>query len=1210
MSIAAYSTVTLGDVVHFFVGEWSLALLFALSAFGLLAVYGFLVMVWDALGLVRHLVAGRRRAAEAGEQPKVLEAAVILSDPGMALHIAGVWVACRRAIQDAVRHRVTPVPALKRVHCPYCWAALLYKFNTDTALSYVQTLEAQFPHGPAGDSATHPSLRAVWVHQGCPFNPTTARADVGASDFTFFAYLLTSYHAALKRGLAKHCPDSVGGGVGAVCEGNKGEAKFRFTNKDLDVVLQSRDDPEIRREKLMQQLERAELELCEVAHTGDADTSWADLMEMDDLEDEIAYLRRELDDQSGGQPEGVRDDYAALLAAEKFARRAGRLVLEKEEACGRLIKQHATESCELLKQRLLQGEKLARAVLTTSEAEDRDFMRCLQVVEKRAPKGRLEGSAPVVVCDDTQHRVVHGEQAFSDEIQRLKEQSLSMIQAHWDVAAKMDDLVAGSVGQRAPSKGLPGAVLEAEMAGSQKYDLPVHAGVVMSATHAPRGATLAPYGPDAHLVFITVRHAWSEALQRFVDQPYKVGDMVQVHTQHREIVEARVEAVYAPPGVDAHYCYTSALAGPIPKLKFGAPAVGRAMDIVSAPLTVAPTFRGAKGVCTNLSDSHAYYNLTTTAGDCGFPVYQHNGQLAGIHVLGGVIVGGVRRNACVRLLWPKLPKKHTEVLPPFDPVPLAELQGDVAGPDFHLPEKFRCVDKLKFKGLRTDKDVSGLMPEHFWMKPSTAMNHAEVRKYKDVPKGNLHPETFAAAVAAATVLDAECLPPFIMPDEAVLREALEAMDKARSAGPTADALTADQYILALGQGDKAQGEDILVARTLRLWRSILHAGPSCDFKHPEVDVALLRSCAYWNVIGKQDGYKHKKLPVADPPGTGRTIQAPSLELKLLWRATLGLNDDAWVHRPDGWVHAGMDDDLPCSASVVDGLGKALGVIAADLTAFDRAMTAQMISSFFRVYLMRAAPGMPKAFAAYLTAITAAGPLLMSDGAVYLRKHGNPSGFMNTLRLNCVVHLMCLCYAVLRRLGSVDPQDAVDFIQHDAKVQMCGDDSRFFALTPRAFEVFDMRNEAKGYLDVWASELPWEVKLEGLVVFSEHHNLEERALMCPPMVSRRFLLMQGILWEPLVNISRALKRLSCAERRTPELEQALVQSAATTLALQIFWQLQGWYFSPALHYFLREYGDELDLGPMYGRVASLYENLPRQLGGLCTPSAERALMARC
>jgi len=296
------------------------------------------------------------------------------------------------------------------------------------------------------------------------------------------------------------------------------------------------------------------------------------------------------------------------------------------------------------------------------------------------------------------------------------------------------------------------------------------------------------------------------------------------------------------------------------------------------------------------------------------------------------------------------------------------------------------------------------------------------------------------------------------------------LDKQRSAGAIAAGLNAAQYITRLGEGDEALGTERIIDRTLRLYNVVSQPDLTPD------DEDFIRYMLYWSVIGKRDGYKAKKLPVHDPPGSCRTIQAPCLELKLLWLACFGDNDSTWVHREDSWVHAGENDDYPVTHHMVEVLRNAKGCIAADLTAFDRYMSAEMIAPFFMAYLSHFNPGVPDNLLRFLAQLTINGPLLMSDGTVYMRTRGNPSGFMNTLRLNCVVHLTCLAYVVMRRTGISDPLAVANIMHDEMYVQMCGDDSRHFALSDRAVDIFDLAHNGQAFLDVWADELPWEVKL--------------------------------------------------------------------------------------------------------------------------------------
>jgi len=85
-------------------------------------------------------------------------------------------------------------------------------------------------------------------------------------------------------------------------------------------------------------------------------------------------------------------------------------------------------------------------------------------------------------------------------------------------------------------------------------------------------------------------------------------------------------------------------------------------------------------------------------------------------------------------------------------------------------------------------------------------------------------------------------------------------------------------------------------------------------------------------------------------------------------------------------------------------------------------------------------------------------------------------------------------------------------------------------------------------------------------------------------------MDGILWEPLVNISRTLKRLSCAEQREGQdgLEETLIVSAFSSLSLPVYWQTRKFsqYYSPAIEYLVREYATEGILAAVRQRVHDL------------------------
>jgi hypothetical protein len=147
------------------------------------------------------------------------------------------------------------------------------------------------------------------------------------------------------------------------------------------------------------------------------------------------------------------------------------------------------------------------------------------------------------------------------------------------------------------------------------------------------------------------------------------------------------------------------------------------------------------------------------------------------------------------------------------------------------------------------------------------------------------------------------------------------------------------------------------------------------------------------------------------------------------------------------------------------------------------------------------------------------------------------------------------------------------------------------------EVFDLRNGMRAYLDTWDRYTPWpETKLEGMALFKPDDDLATRVAKVPPMVGRKYVLMHGIVFAPLLNVSRTLKRLSSAEKRSQQEELDLVNSAYASLALHLWWQSHGWYYSPAVEYFWREYHHLGDTRIITKRVAEMYRGECRQGAG--------------
>lgn len=593
-----------------------------------------------------------------------------------------------------------------------------------------------------------------------------------------------------------------------------------------------------------------------------------------------------------------------------------------------------------------------------------------------------------------------------------------------------------------------------------------------------------------------------------------------------------------------------------------------------------------------------YYTFTTSAGCCRMPVYNGNGDVICGHLYGSMVYSGNRlANAGeVFLDQQQLVRQYSIRLTAnldmrwdWSPKPLVDVQGvSTPGdmPRVELPELFYMKEPRKVWGLRTDVDISGFRPAYYLMKPSTEMNHKEVQKYGEHIVYDTHKEVFEQAIISACMMDSSIGTPWVPPNFDDLQRVLVELDSDhKSAGFTGRNKTHSEYIAFLGGGDPEEGLRVLGMRVADLYSYMLD--PS---SHPDKQ-KLFAECSIWNVMGKKDGYKEKKLEV------GRTIQAPCLEMKVLWRLCFGANDKDWISRPDmeglhvKWVHAGTNFDKPVRGVRRERMEKALGALALDETAFDRHMTPEYIDTFFTQHMPYTNPGVPNNLLQSFARFVKSGPLLMSDGVIYLKNRGNPSGFMNTLRLNCWANMLAWHYIIARRLQQLgrswEDVHIFDVATNDLYIEICGDDVRVWALTRLGLDILDFDHEHTAVLQIWEKELPWATKLEGTALFDMTLPFEDRVLVAPPMVSRRLVVVHGILWEPLINVSRAVRRLIHDEPRDLDLESELITSAFATNALMVYWHMSGLVYSPPIANLLRVFGMPAAMDLVRAMVAALY-----------------------
>jgi hypothetical protein len=465
-------------------------------------------------------------------------------------------------------------------------------------------------------------------------------------------------------------------------------------------------------------------------------------------------------------------------------------------------------------------------------------------------------------------------------------------------------------------------------------------------------------------------------------------------------------------------------------------------------------------------------------------------------------------------------------------------------------QPFNRREEFKVQALRRDIDMSHFKTEYFRAKPSTDMLAAELEKFWEPLRVEFCPRRMAEAAKAVLMLEGDASVPFQPPTLEKCVEIVRSMDQgSTNAGADAPGKSHREYLLELGDGDIEMGIEKAARVTLE-----------CYERASRGDTEDMESFWHWSVQGKRDGYKLKKLH------QGRSIQAPCFTLKALWKACFKESDAAWITR-DWMMRSGFDYDKPVPNHLVREYKRALAVLSLDESGFDRRMPKEFMDFFFKLYMPYVCPGVPVALMEALRDCTTNGFLVLTDGRVFRKERGNPSGFPNTLRLNCVVQLFAWAYALTYKLG--DAQEIVSFLRQDVFLEICGDDSRVHCKTERGCAILGAHDGFGSWLQVWREHLPWEVKIEGMVIHKHDSNgfstpFAERALMCPPFIGRNMVVVDGYLWTPLYNANRVLRRVLHVEpARTPEMEEELRGSMFTTLRLQTYWHVTGKVYNPVV-----------------------------------------------
>jgi len=436
--------------------------------------------------------------------------------------------------------------------------------------------------------------------------------------------------------------------------------------------------------------------------------------------------------------------------------------------------------------------------------------------------------------------------------------------------------------------------------------------------------------------------------------------------------------------------------------------------------------------------------------------------------------------------------------------------------------RFRAPRELTLKGAVQAKYLVG--------KPNLDVLRAEIEKFGEPAPFNPHREHLAKAWNYVIEEDKALggFAPFLRPTLPMMREFIRAnfknatsveenvfVEDGRGRSPSAGSMLpngthADVFNLIRNEVPGHDPCEVLADWVLGAIDA-LERGEDGTGEH---DHLLLKQNWRWLVVGKDDRYSFKKVR----EGVGRSIQMPSLALKVLHKWCFGISDQYWLRGLH--YRVGEDMDMPVRGELLDKYMKAKGCISTDITGWDRKLPRELMLTYFDEYLPNFCPLLPPAILQHMRDVTINSLLVMPNGETWQKLRGNPSGYMNTLRINTVI---------LRVLDTAFAMEATGLsakaLEKERFFEGCGDDCRVHWYSEVGKRSCVGKGE-KGYEWLWATRTGWQVKEEGMIEYVDEVDFKQKCHGSPPFVSRSMFWYEeeGVLLTPLHDVDRLLSKL--------------------------------------------------------------------------------------
>jgi hypothetical protein len=600
-------------------------------------------------------------------------------------------------------------------------------------------------------------------------------------------------------------------------------------------------------------------------------------------------------------------------------------------------------------------------------------------------------------------------------------------------------------------------------------------------------------------------------------------------------------------------------ASKLPDVKFGkTPTVGSVVSMWAYDMRDnkwGVTFGAVKHVT---SEGHFFYQCTTQPGFCRTPVYDQMGRVIGghyhpgINTASGKAPGAEGENGVLVKGVAQMASRHRVISQGLTRALNSSVDWDLGKSPW--PHRKAKQQKVYPPEEMSETVRSMIPPTYIYAEPSTDQVKAEVEKFGEQrPCGPFDKRLLAIANLATMAMerDAQSPPRRITFEHVndIVRQVIQT-DKSAGVYPGGHKQHVEDFT-------EKTGEEAVVTYVDYIWQAwkwFEQGNPELELENEKV-ADLIRQLKYWQVLGKLDGYKKTKLM------QGRSVQAPTLAMKCFWNIAFQANDKDWASR-NYHFRVGADQDQTIPKHLMEQYSRAIGCVAFDQTGWDRYMLAMLMRFFFRDYMPVMQPGVPPLLMEVLEDATINSMLIFADGTMCQKKRGNPSGFPNTLRLNCVTHLFVYNYIVASLLQTSDvivPTviDVLNFQREHIFLEICGDDSAVWLKTQEAKIALGADQDWDRLTRAWAL-WPWDGKLEGSHMWGKPFCTlgNEDLLKIPPFISRKFIKMDDFIWRIIATPVRTAKRLLHQDGKDEDMYIELLRSFANSNAHLIWWHEAG------------------------------------------------------